>query len=127
MAKLTTAECAKLINVTNRTIQNKIKQGKLSAERDESGNYIIDSSEFLRVFPHATIGENRHEEVREDFKTKCQVLQVKVTMLETQNNWLQEQLKEAKEREKKLIDTISNTTKLLEHDSKKRKRILGIF
>ena len=47
--KLTAAQCAHNANVSKRTIQNYIKNGKLSASRDESGYYVVDESELLRA------------------------------------------------------------------------------
>jgi len=38
-----------LLHETSHT--NIIKKGKLSAHRDESGQYFIDKSEFFRVYP----------------------------------------------------------------------------
>lgn len=50
---LSTREAAKIAGFSARHIQGLIKKGKLSATRDEGGDYLIDRSEFYRVFPDA--------------------------------------------------------------------------
>ena len=63
MTQLTAAQCAQTAGVSKRTIQNNIKQGKLSATRDESGFYLVDSSELMRVYPSASTAQGRAKEV----------------------------------------------------------------
>jgi len=50
MACHTLTECAKLANVSRRTIQRYIKSGKLSCKKNEHGNPEIETSELIRVF-----------------------------------------------------------------------------
>ena len=44
-------EAAEQSGKSHRQIQRLIKNGTLSATRDKSGNYLIEKSEFYRVFP----------------------------------------------------------------------------
>jgi len=45
------AEAARLTGKSRTTIQRAIKSGKLSAPKDEHGNYCIDPAELNRVYP----------------------------------------------------------------------------
>jgi len=51
MTMLSLREAAQLCNRGKSTIQTAIKEGKLSAGRNEKGGYQIDPSELHRVFP----------------------------------------------------------------------------
>nr|AFQ90328.1 putative site-specific recombinase [Paracoccus aestuarii] len=51
MTMLSLREAAQLCGRGKSTIQTAIKEGKLSAGRNEKGGYQIDPSELLRVFP----------------------------------------------------------------------------
>ena len=48
---LSTRDAAEASGFSLRHIQKLIKGGKLSASMDDGGNYMIDKSEFYRVFP----------------------------------------------------------------------------
>ena len=47
---LTISEAAKQTGLTRAGIHKAIKTGRLSATKDDSGNYIIDASELFRVY-----------------------------------------------------------------------------
>ena len=132
MSKVTPAKAAQMAGVSKRTIQNKISTGKLSASRDENGYYSIDVSEILRVYPDAndqlTVEHFSKQDKNIDYKAKSLVLESKNAGLQAQINLLQSQLEKSEARENKLLASVSNTTKLLEHESKsRRKKFLGIF
>ena len=52
-SQLMSREAAEQSGKSHRQIQRLIKNGTLSATRDKSGNYLIEKSEFYRVFPEA--------------------------------------------------------------------------
>lgn len=52
--KVSASEAAKRTGKSVPTITRAIKSGKISAERTESGSYLIDPSELFRVFPAVT-------------------------------------------------------------------------
>ena len=52
--KVSASEAAKRTGKSVPTITRAIKSGKISADRTESGSYLIDPSELFRVFPAAT-------------------------------------------------------------------------
>lgn len=53
--KLSANEAAKRTGKSVPTITRAIKSGKISADRTDSGGYLIDPSELFRVFPAITI------------------------------------------------------------------------
>ena len=59
--RISVTECAKLLGITSRAVQKYIKEGKISAVKNEKGRYEIDKSEFYRVFPDAYISEKPPE------------------------------------------------------------------
>ena len=50
MAQLNITQSAKLIGISKRTLQRKIKSGEVSYSTNEQGHRLIDTSELLRVF-----------------------------------------------------------------------------
>lgn len=128
MANLTVKECAKMSSVTTRTIQKKIKEGKLSATKDEKGNYIVETTEFFRVYPNANNSENINESFGEKYSYIQSINQLKqeVFFLKKENEILKNHIKSYENREMKLLDTLQSNTRLLEN-KQKRKKILGIF
>ena len=52
--KVSASEAAKRTGKSVPTITRAIKSGKISADRTESGSYLIDPSELFRVFPATT-------------------------------------------------------------------------
>lgn len=51
MAFLTLSEAASIVGVNKATLWRAIKQGRLSAHREDGKAYRIEESELLRVFP----------------------------------------------------------------------------
>jgi hypothetical protein len=102
-----------------------IKKGKLSAIRDEAGNYIIDKSEFYRVFPDANA--KRTETKKEALEVEITYLKEMVAEKSRQNEFLVQQLQESATEKTALIETLNSNQRLLEHKSKPRKKFLGLF
>lgn len=109
-----------------------VKKGKLSATRDDGGNYLIDKSEFYRVFPDA---HTKRSHANNDSNSSRIVLEIEVQHLKEmlaekskQNEFLHKQLETATIEKTILLETLSSNQKLLEHSNKsKRKRLFGIF
>lgn len=132
--KLTSKECADILGVSAKTIQRRIQKGILSGYKDDNGIYMVEKSEFYRVYPDA---HQRHG-VRHDFKDvealsklKEEMLEERINALERERNALKEQLDLANKREATLLESVkNNSTLLLENskkENKKRRRFLGIF
>jgi excisionase family DNA binding protein len=115
-------QAAKLIGCSTRHVQKQIKDGRLSATRDKSNKYLIDKSEFYRVYPElmARPTANRPETVREqsDFQVK---------LLKEENAFLKEQLSAANNEKKQILSALDNAQRLIEFTPKKRKKFLGLF
>lgn len=133
-------EAAEQSGKSHRQIQRLIKNGTLSATRDKSGNYLIEKSEFYRVFPEAF--NMRHDatsvvKMSQDSRdNKINLLEAMLSEKTRHNEFLQKQLEfiglqlESSTLEKtRLLDTISNQQKLIEHQSgkKTRKKLFGLF
>lgn len=130
---LSTREAAEIAGFSARHIQNLIKKGKLSASRDDAGNYIIDKSEFYRVFPdaHARGTIKNCDDNNSRIVLEMEVQHLKEMLIEKakQNEILLKQLDAATTEKAILIETLSSNQKLLEYSGgkAKRKRFLGIF
>lgn len=129
---LSTREAAEIAGYSARHIQGMIKKGKLSATRDDGGNYLIEKSEFYRVFPDAhnkrSGANNSDESSRIVLEKEVQHLKEMLAEKSKQNEFLHKQLETATIEKTILLETLNSNQKLLEHSNKgKRKRFLGIF
>jgi len=128
---LSVADCAKMVGVSNRTIQNKIKTGKLSATRDNNGYYKIDSSEFTRVYPDAKKIDDDSRSQNEDIKfseeLQNKLVAQELEFMKRENADLKAQLNKADNREKSLMETVQSNARLLEHQAEPRRKMFGIF
>jgi excisionase family DNA binding protein len=131
MTILSVADCAKMVGVSNRTIQNKIKTGKLSATRDGNGYYKIDSSEFIRVYPDAKKidddSRNQNEDIKFSEELQNKLVAQELEFMKRENADLKAQLNKADNREKSLMETVQSNARLLEHQAEPRRKVFGIF
>jgi len=131
--QISTREAALELGVSSRQIQKLIKTGKLSAERNESGNYLIDKSEFYRAFPEAfntrTNTNNNEQWSRTVRDYEIKHLEAMLAEKTQQNEFLQKQLESSTLEKTRLLDAISNQQKLLEYNGNKkvRKKLFGLF
>lgn len=110
-------EASEIVGCSPRKIQKMIKSGTLSAKKESGGRYLIDKSEFYRVFP-ANFERTEAPHVREHSE-------LDLKFLIDQNDFLKEQLKIANEEKKLLLRSLESTQKLIE--LKPRRKFLGIF
>lgn len=128
---LTPKEAGTLAGLSKRQITNIINTGKLSASKNEAGNFLIHKAEFFRVFPNAL----NQQEVSNEEKS------IKEITLELENKHLQERLRE-KERENEylrsqlelyarekgqMLEAITSQTRLLEYQGEKHKTKWRLF
>lgn len=118
MTRIGANEAARIAGCSVRKIQKMIKSGTLSAYREEGGKYLIDKSEFYRVFSEKMPRTDANN-VRDPFA-------LELDLLREQNLFLKEQLQQALEEKKVLIKTLESTQRVLEYKPKRRK-LLGIF
>ena len=134
-SSISTREAAEISGFSPRHIQGMVKKGKLSAKRDDGGNYLIDKAEFYRVFPDAHVSEQARTHAHNDGVSSRTVIEGEVRHLQAmldeknkQNEFLHKQLETATIERTMLLETLSSNQKLLEYSNKnKRKRLFGIF
>ena len=130
---LNTREAAEIAGFSARHIQGMIKKGKLSASRDEGGNYLIDKAEFYRVFPDAhtkrSLANDDNDNSRIVLEIEVQHLREMLVEKNKQNEFLHKQLETATIEKTMLLETLNSNQKLLEHHNgkKKTRRFLGLF
>lgn len=126
-------EAAEISGFSARHIQGIIKKGKLSATKDSGGNYLINKSEFYRVFPDA---HTKRSNANNDIDSTRIVLEMEIRHLKEmlaeknkQSEFLHQQLETATAEKTMLLEALSSNQKLLEHSSSKgkRKRFLSLF
>ena len=122
MTKVTISEAIRLAGVSRSHFYKKyINEGVISISSD-GDKKLIDISELIRVFPNIQV-ENKYQEQNQ---TSVDTKKDKVIHI------LEEQLKEAKEREEWLKQQIDELRKqqnnlLEDKTTKKRKKLFGIF
>lgn len=129
---LSTRIAAEIAGCSARHIQSLVKKGKLSASRGDGGNYLIDKSEFYRVFPDAhtkrTVAHNDEQGSRTALEVEVKYLKEMLVEKAKQNEFLYKQLEASNIEKSALIETLTSNQKLLEHtNQRKRKKFLGIF
>lgn len=147
MTHLTTREASEKSGKSHQQIQRLIRGGKLSAIRDERGNYLIERSEFYRVFPDAFVEHHdalfnanlmRHRCINDVTHLEAMLaekiqqnefLKKQLELSSKQLEFAHTQLESATLEKTRLLDTIGNQQKLIEHQSSKkaRKKLFGLF
>jgi excisionase family DNA binding protein len=115
-------QAAELIGCSTRHVQKQIKDGRLSATRDKGKKYLIDKSEFYRVYPDLMVrtATNKEEVVSEQDD-------IQVKLLKEENAFLKDQLNAANNEKKQILSALDNAQRLIEFTPKKRKKFLGLF
>lgn len=78
---------AKATGKSKSTIHRAVKNGKISALRNDNGAYHIDAAELARVFPLTAIGTPKKDATApgaEPMQYDLAILEIKVVMLEAQ-------------------------------------------
>jgi len=124
---LSCKEAASIIGYTQRHIINLIKNGKLSASRDESGQYFIDKSEFFRVYPQDIkvekpgTSEKSFEEIpRKLLEERIKHLEEMIVEKNKIIEILTEQLRNFTQEKSQMLEAITSHTRLLEHQGNKK-------
>ena len=119
---LTCKEAADIAGYTQRHILNIIKKGKLSASRDESGQYFIDKSEFYRVYPKKKGIELIGNATKSTDESSKKLLEEKIRHLEEMvkektkiNEFLTEQIHNFTFEKTKMLEAITSHSRLLEY------------
>jgi uncharacterized protein YlxW (UPF0749 family) len=116
MPEISLGEAATLAGVSRPTMWRLVKAGKLSASRNERGAWMIDASEFARVFPNAHSSQNSSENSDEKpleqsaLATETQVLREALAELKADKAKLNERLDQAERERERLLKLIESQT-----------------
>lgn len=118
----TCKDIAKLLNITHRHVLNVLARKNISTEKDDSGKYIVQKSEFFRVFPALMNKEisGRDEKSDEDkvmklMEAKIRHLQEMLDEKKKQNEFLMAQISFGDDKQAKMLDAINSHSRLLEY------------
>lgn len=132
-AWLSCKEAAALLNYSQRHILNLIKNGKISASRNDDGKYIIQKSEFFRAYPTAMAQKEHGSEENHSRNNSMKLMEEKIKHLQEmlddkrkQNELLITQLNNFTEEKSKMLDTITSHTRLIEFKEKYGKANEGL-
>ena len=121
--KLSLKEAADKIGMVKSSVQKSIKDGRLSAKKDEKGRYEIDASELHRAFP------NKFNERRKTPKTEQKNTELpnsQVIAYEVQIKILTDTLNEARSDRDEWRKQAQNLV-LTDQRKSKRRGFLGLF
>ena len=106
----TLGTAAKATGKSKPTIQRAIKSGRISAKKNDKGNYVIDPAELHRVYPPVSRNGNDNGTLKQNVTPNNN------TVLQREIELLREQL--GRERE-----TISDLRRRLDAESEERRRL----
>lgn len=106
----TLGEAAKATGKSKPTIQRAIKNGRISAKKNEDGTYSIDPAELHRVFDPVTANGNDSGTVKQSETPS------NASMLQRENDLLREQI--GRERE-----TVADLRQRLDRESEERRKL----
>ena len=117
--KFTLGTAAKEVNKAKSTLSRDIKSGRISAEKQSNGSYVIDASELFRVYPKGSI-KNSSETVVKEQSATLREHQIRIEFLEKILREKEELISELKEEKARLLGLVEKQTNLLEHHQTKK-------
>ena len=116
---LTLGQAAKECGKGKGTLSKAIKSGKLSVAAKEGNSYKIDPAELFRVYPKqiTETPETVEYEQKETPDDSLETLKLKMELNHVKELLEREEKahQETKDEKKRLLDTLGNQTRLLEH------------
>ena len=106
----TLGTAAKATGKSKPTIQRAIKSGRISAKKNERGNYVIDPAELHRVYPPVSRNSNDNGTLKQSVTPNNN------TVLQREVELLREQV----DRER---DTVSDLRRRLDEETEERRRL----
>ena len=123
--KITIAEAAKLTGKSISTLNRYCNSGKLTYTQ-ENNQRMLNIAELERVFGKLERVDDTQENVQMPHVDN-QKLEIKIEYLQKENDNLQTQLRDAKQRESDLLEIVKNNSKTLMITSPKSTRSGNIF
>ena len=120
MHKISIAAAVKLVPVSESTLRRDVKRGKVSSEKDATGNLVIDIAELERVY-----GKLQSDDIQNDSQKKGTDTDVIVNLLEERISELKAQLEKSEARESQLLELLAIKEKNLALATSERKQ--GFF
>ena len=128
--KFTLSRAAKEAHVSKATLSEALKNGRLSAPKDERGRYQIDPAELFRAFPKRTENRTKKPKPNDNFDRPNNALEREIELL-------RERIEEIKEDRGQRIEELiadrdrwqeqaAKVTALLE-DRRERRGLFGFF
>lgn len=115
----TLGQAAKATGRSKPTIQRAIKNGQISAKRNENGSYVIDPAELHRVFPAVTESCNVTDNVKQSepqaLQGEIQLLRELLRQVEGERDDLRRRLDEAEAARREAATETRRLTLLLTH------------
>jgi transcriptional regulator of acetoin/glycerol metabolism len=114
MAVVSIAEAARITGHARSTLYRRISSGELSTAKQEDGSKGIDTSELFRVFGEPNSSDTATPDSTSDVASQRRATRGEPQALQAQVDLLQEQLKEAREREERLLRMVEQSQRLLQ-------------
>ena len=122
--KLTLNSAAKEAGVSKSTLSDALRNGRLSAEKDDRGRYQIDPAELFRVFPRTGPDEQPEPKPNDAGNRENRGLEQEVEALHRQI----ESLNREREREREqLSDQIADLRQRLDQESQERRSLTAMI
>lgn len=122
--KLTLNTAAKEAGVSKSTLSEALRNGRLSAEKDDRGRYQIDPAELFRVFPKTGLDEQLEPKPNGNANRENRGLEQEVEALHRQIESLT--LEREREREQ-LSDQIADLRRRLDQESQERRSLTAMI
>jgi hypothetical protein len=107
-------QAAEQASVSKSTISRAIQKGRLSADRTDSGGYLIDPSELLRVYPIASTQRISNDAMGQDaMPNDADLLRVEIEGLKAQLALVQNQVEDVKSQRDEWAEQAKATQRLL--------------
>ena len=125
MALVPVSEAAKLCGKDRKTLYRQIKEGKLSATKDETGATKIDIAELVRVYGALRNISDTHDSGNTVAMPHAETvdLRVELALLKAENTHLKERLSDKDSH----IEDMRNTMRLLGHTEPNQTKKSGWF
>jgi excisionase family DNA binding protein len=114
---MTLNEAAKSCKKAKGTVLKAIKEGRLSAPRDERGRYEIDPSELHRVFPPATPDQSAEPPLttKGDYENRIEMERLRA------------ELKAATSLAESMAETVTDLRQRLDREGEERRQLTAIL